>query len=397
MDKKLEEKLTNGGRVPLPIGVNKAKLVAADQIIEGINKGDSLAIGAFKEHLGARFSETLTTGDDFIYAFSHMTALEVDNEWVARERNWKRIMPTRVVNTFEGAKVYSIDPTVTGFNRPSDEPGKPGHVAPIVPENAPYPEFKFTGEEASGGGIHKAGGAFGLSFERIVSNPGELVPVLPMLITEFLLDREEWDAFNGLISFLGAAQQLTAGTTLDGAAVLKNAPLGRDSLNLAIEQVKRRKLNKRALGISTMTLVVPIGGAETAKWYINTLTPGAFTTVPGSTGGTERSFTLNGYNPLATITDVVESEYIADNAWYLIPTPGSIRGNKRFIELGVLRGHEAPEIRTENVTGNYLGGGAVGPFEGSFATDSARLRGRIITGALQWSPEFGIWSNGTSA
>lgn len=394
LNKETELRLTNGGRVPLPVNISEAKLIAADEILEGIKLGDPMAEAAFKQHVGVRHRETLTTGDDFIFAFSHLTALEVDNEWEARERTWSEVVDVQTVGTFDAPKVYSIDPEVSGFARPATEPGKPDWVAPIVPEGSPYPEFKFLGELAAGGKIHKAGGAFSLTFEKIVSDLGEIVPQLPTLITEFLLEREEWDVWNGLLTFIDVpANHLQAGTTLDGVAVPADAPLNRNSLDAAVAQLDLREIRGRKLGVSAYTLLVPIGGARVANWYLNTLQINGINEQDGST---ERTFTLNNYNPLSKINKVVESEYITGSQWALIPTKGSYRAtaNRRFFNLGRLRGHEGPELRLENATGVYLGGGSVAPFEGSFATDSAKFRGRIISGGLGWNPEYGLISDG---
>ena len=60
-----------------------------------------------------------------------------------------------------------------------------------------------------------------------------------------------------------------------------------------------------------------------------------------------------------------------------------------------LIGHVGPELRLENVTGQYLGGGDVSPFEGDFETDSAAFRGRIIEGPLRWNNEYAVYSTGT--
>lgn len=391
MDKQFEEKVTNGGRVPLPVGVNKAKLIAADQIIEGIRKGDALAVAEFKRHLGARFGETLTTGDDFIYAFAHLTAVQVDNEFVGHERTWNQVVEVQTVSSFDSPRVYSIDGEVAGFARPQTEPGKPSYVPPIVPEGSPYPEFNFGFEETQGGNIHKSGGQFNLTFERIVSDVGTIVPQIPTLITEFLLDREEYDVYSGLLDFIDQpALHLQAGTTLDGVAVPADAPISRASLDLAIQQLDLREINGRPVSVSAYTLVVPVGTARTANWYLNTLE------LESIQDGSQ-TLSVNGYNPLAKINRVVESEYFTGTQWALVPTPGSIRGNKRFFNLGRLVGHEGPELRVQNVTGNYIAGGAVPPFEGSFATDSAAFRGRIISGGLGWNAEFGLLSDGDGA
>lgn len=388
MDKKLIEKLTNGGRVPLPAQVNLKKLEAADRIIEGVARGDAQAIADFKIHMGARFGEVLTTGDDFIYAFSHLVAIQVDNDFEAKERNWNEVVDVQTVSTFDAPKVYSIDAEVAGFARPVTEPGKPDYVAPIVPESSPYPRFKFASELASAGGIHKAGGEFSLSFERIVSDPAELVPTLPVLINEFLMEREEWDVWSAILGlFSTPALHLQAGATLDGTAVPADSALSRGALDLAIQQADLREINGKLVSVGSYTLVVPVGSARTANWYLNTLELESIADGP-------RTFSVNGFNPLSKITNVVESRYFTGTQWALVPTPGTISGNKRFINLGRLRGHEGPEIRVQNLTGNYLGGGAVSPFEGSYETDDASFRGRIISGALVWNDDYAVVSDG---
>lgn len=395
MDKKLIEKLTNGGRVPLPANVNLKKLERADQIIEGISRGDTQAIADFKIHMGARFGEVLTTGDDFIHAFTQLVALQVDNEFEAKERTWNQVADVQIVSSFDAPKVYSIDSEVTGFARPQTEPGKPADVAPIVPESSPYPVFKFSGELAAAGEIHKAGGVFSLSFEKIVSNAVDLVPVLPTLITEFLLEREEWDVWAAILGlFADTDLHLDGGTTLDGTIVPADAPLNRGSLDLAIQQADLREINGTLVSVSSYTLVVPVGTGRTANWYLNTLDLDSIAT---AATGTTRTYSVNNYNPLSKITNVVESRYFTGSQWALIPTPGAISGTKKFLNLGRLRGHEGPELRVQNLTGSYLGGGAISPFEGSYETDDASFRGRIISGALVWNTEYAVVSDGDGA
>lgn len=389
MDKALEEKLTNGGRVPLPVGVNLAKLVAADKIVEGIRKGDPMAVASFKQHLGARFTETLTTGDDFIFAFTQLTALAVDTEFESADRTWDQAIETQTVNSFEGSKIYSIDYTqVEGFARPQTEPGKPAHVPPIVPEGAPYPTFNLGAEASQAGGIHKAGGLFGLTFERIVSDAGTIVPQLPRIITEFLLDREEYDAWHGLLEFIDQpANHLVGGTNLDGTTYATDAPLSREAIAGALRQARLAEINGRKVAVSGYNIVVPVGEREVVEFYLNNYR------IDGATDGAY-NVSFPGYNPLSGIRGIVESEYFTGSQWALIPAKGAVRGGKPFFALGRLLGHEGPEVRVENVAGNYSGGGSVSPFEGSFATDSARLRGRIISGPLGWNSEYAVISDG---
>ena len=389
MDKALEEKLTNGGRVPLPVGVNVSKLVAADKIVEGIRKGDPMAIAEFKRHMGVRFGETLTMGDDFIFAFSQLTALAVDTQFAEADRTWNQAIATETVSSFEAPKVYSIDyDSVTGFARPVSEPNKPDNVAPIVPEGSPYPIFNLGAEAAQAGAIHKAGGRFNLSFEKIVSDAGTIVPQLPRIITEFLLDREEYDAWQGLLDFIDVpANHLGATTTLDGQTVVADAPISRAALAAALTQARNAEIDGRKVRVGSYQVIVPVGSAEIAQFYLNNYR------VDGAVDG---SFNVSfpGFNPLSGITGVVESEYFTGTQWALIPAPNAVRGNKKFYNLGRLLGHEGPEVRVQNVTGNYAGGGAVSPFEGSFETDSAAMRGRVICGGLGWNSEYAVISDG---
>lgn len=394
MDKKLEEKLTNGGRVPLPVGVNVQKMVAADRIVEGISKGDPMAVAEFKKHLGVRFGETLTTGDDFIFAFAQLTALAVDTEFNEAERTWDQAIDTQTVNSFEGAKIYSIDyGQVEGFARPQTEADKPSWVPPIVPEGSPYPIFNLGAEETQSGGIHKAGGRFNLTFEKIVSDAGVLVPQLPRLITDFLLDREDYDAWHGLLEFIDVpANHLVGGTNLDGSEYATDAPISREAIAGALTQARNAEIAGRKVQVNGYNLIVPVGQAEVARFYLNNYQ------VDGQDLGTAPTVTrvsFPGYNPLSGIRDVIESEYFTGTQWALIPAKGAIRGNKPFYALGRLLGHEGPEVRVQNVTGNYAGGGSVSPFEGSFDTDSAAMRGRIISGPLGWNSQYAVISDGT--
>ena len=398
MAKTLLEQVTREGKLDLySPKLNDPKIAAADNIVAGIAEGSNAAVQAFKEHLGCRFGEAIhTTGDDFIYAFAQLTAFEVSNEWEPAERTWSDAIEAEDFASFDTPTSYSIMPVTTGFKRPN-EPGKPNHVVPKVGEGQPYPHFTFSGDAAQAGGIGKAGGRYDLTFEMIVKDVAGIVPTIPKLITESLLEREEYDAWYGLISFIDTpANHLTADTTIDGVAVPADSLMSRASLAAAIKQARNRKINGRKVKVRSYNLIVPTGEKETAEWYLNTLQLNGLSDTTGTAGNnTTRSYSLNGFNPLSAISGVVETDYLSGTQWALVPAKGSIRGNDKFYKLGRLRGHVGPELRLQNVTGQYLGGGNVAPFEGSFDTDSAAFRGRIIGGGVGWNPEYAVISDGT--
>jgi len=71
-----------------------------------------------------------------------------------------------------------------------------------------------------------------------------------------------------------------------------------------------------------------------------------------------------------------------NSQWYLFSDPNDIR----VIEAAHLTGHESPEICMKASNKVSVGGGAIGPMSGDFATDNIFYRVRLIFGAttLDW-------------
>lgn len=394
---KLLEQITREGLIGFvdapAAGLTDAKLIAADKVIEGVARGDHNSIAQFKRSMGCQFGEAIhTTGDDFIFAFAQLAAMSVVDEWEAAERTWEEAIEVQETSSFKAPKFYSINPITEGFARPQTEEGKPAHIVPIVPEGSPYPHFKFSGELAKSGKLHKAGGQYDLTFEEIVDDVAGIVPLIPRLITESLLEREDYDAWMGLITHIWvSANHLQAGETIDGQAVPTDAPLNRASLIAAVEQAENREvIPGRKVNVSSWRLIVPKGAGLRAEFYLNQLRAGEIIT----TDGLVQRVSTSTYNPVNRIAGYTETEYLTGTQWALIPNKGAIRGTRQFYKYGRLRGHIGPEIRVENATGQYLGGGQVPPFEGSFKTDSAAFRGRVIGGGLGWNDEFAVVSDG---
>lgn len=357
------------------------KLNAMKGLVEGVLSGDHGKIGRLKEHF--------TTGDDAIFSFAYLTNLQVLELFAGEVRTWAEIADTKSYTSFEAPKRYTTDLQIEGFARPVEEPGKPGDVAPIVPEGSPYPTFTFSGELLVGGRLRKRGAKFELTWEKIVDDLENLVPQIPSLITETFLNAEEWEIYGTLREIATAARALKAGTNLDGTTSVANAPLSREALIQAVTQLKNRTIDGRRVRINGgLTLVVPIGASDAANFYINTIQLAGITDTPNE-------FVVGNWNPLSSITKVVESEYVEDGEWFLLPAKGSTPNP--VLELMKLAGHEDIELRVENVTGQYIGGGAVSPFEGSFDTDGAAFRGRYPLKGASWAPDLVIWSDGSGS
>src|SRR5690606_6955618 len=131
-------------------------------------------------------------------------------------------------------------------------------------------------------------------------------------ITEFLLDREEYDAWAGLLSFIDQPDNhLDAATTLDGVSVPADAPLSRAALAAALTQARNAEINGRKVRAGSYRLIVPTGSREVAEFYLNNV---------AVTGAQDGSLTLSfpGYNPLGGISGVTESDYFTGTQWALI-------------------------------------------------------------------------------
>ena len=395
MGKLIEQVSVEAGLPLLHPGLNDAKIAAADKILEGVRRGENQAIAAFKTHMGANLGESIsTTGDDFTWAFAQLTAVAVKDEYEADERNWTEAIEEESFSSFETPKEYRIDSVVSGFSRPANEDGKPGHIVPIVPEGSPYPGFQFSGEVVTSGSLHKAGGRYDLTFEKIVSDVAGLVPKIPTLITDSLLDRREYDAWAGLIAFIDqSANHLTAGTSLDGTSFVADAPLSQASLAGALSQAKNREIRGRKVKVSGYNLLVPVGAGDAANFIINTL---SLVGMDIQDGSRTNRLNVSSYNPFSSLRGVIETEYLDGSQWALIPAKGAIARNApSFYKYGKLIGHEGIDLRVQNLTGLALGGGAIPPFSGSYDSDSASFRGRIIGGGVGWESAYAVISDGS--
>lgn len=374
--------------------VTPEKYDAMADLVEGMLSGDVRKRNQLVEHL--------TTGDDSVFALAALTNAQVLEMYddPAAERQWSKIADVRAVDDFETPKFYSIQPEVTGNARPAKtENGKkgtpnPDNVLPVVPEASPYPRFTFKGElYQPGRGLHKRGGVFSVSWEQLISDPENLIASIPNLLTNAFLEAEEFEVFDALLATKSVSGVgLAAGQTFDGRTVAKNAPLSQEALSVAIQQLSTRKIDDRPVNLrGNFRLIVPLGAGEMARWVLNGLT--RTTQLDANTGVT--SIIDTSFDGLSRIDEVVESEYLTGTEWFLIPAPGSAR--RPVLELLKLRGHETPDIRFQNINGQYAGGGQVGPFEGSFDTDDAALRGRLPLAGINWTPGLVLYSNGTGA
>jgi hypothetical protein len=369
------------GRLKVPVGVTPAKLKAIKGLVEETLSGGLIARGYFEEAMQS---------SDAIFAYAHLTNLNVLPEFDKLEPTWKQIAGTREVPNFRKPILYSLVSQFSGVEEEGADPSgiAPNGIAPVVPEGAAYPYAYMSGDEAVSGGIKKRGFKTDFTFETFINDSIGFIQALPGNIVHVAADTADYEVYSALINGVGSAQKLLGGPTPDGVTtVTVNAPFSRAALLRAKYEMTQRKIQNRYIQITGgFNLVVPYGQADFVKFQ---LALGLAEITDGST-----SLSVSGFNPFADVT-VIQTEWVTGTNWYLIPKPGATR--RPVLDYGLLIGHTAPELRVENATGTYFGGSSVTPFEGDFNTDSATFRLRQIGGGILWTPQLVIWSNGTGA
>lgn len=363
--------------------VSEAKVKYTENLVTKMLRGDKTAKGTF---------EALITTSELSANLAHLTNAAVLPQIDELELVGDQIAGTRTVGDFRNNYLYT--PNLTNAAGTVGVGGKTGKASgtldhlPTVPEGTPYPETNFSGELIEGSQIVKRGVGIGITWEALQNDSTGIVAAIPNLFRSLAQNTLEYEVFNALTTASGVTT-LASGTSVDGTTTVANAPLSRASLANAIGQLKKAVVdNYGETPRGGFNLVVAVGQAELANFLINSL---SLTEIKE---GSNNTLSVNGYNPLAGIT-VIESGYVTGTAWYLLPKKGTTV--RPVIERLTLAGHEAVDLRVENLSGVYVGGGQVEPFEGSFTADTARWRARIVTKGVAWSPKAILKSTGAGS
>ena len=370
--------LTLDGRVKAQPGVTQKKIEAVAGLIQGAMQGDFQMTGMLQE--------VMTTSDAPFNA-AHLVTAELIEQFEKAPRTWSDIASVRTVPDFRPVQLHSIFGDLTGSGV------REGGGAARVAEDAPYPHVTVTGAEAFYQKLAKNGARFGITWEALVNDPAGVWEQMPGELLDLALDTEEAEVYDALAEGVAAASgasDLTGGTLPDGSIVPPNSTITPEAMWQAVLELANRTVNGRKVGtLSGYNLIVPVGVKMFLDWKLSqailAIQDGNITFGPG-----DRSI-------FGSIT-IVESDKIGltnANEWYLLPKKGAYR--RPTLELLRLRGHERPEIRVSNLTGNYQGGGAVSPFEGSFETDTVDMRLRYVCGGVLWSAASVVYSDGSGS
>ena len=146
-------------------------------------------------------------------------------------------------------------------------------------------------------------------------------------------------------------------------------------------------------------LAVPPALKLTALQLVKTLQVNAKTSGGGSSA--QEIWTQNLFQNLEVATLPYMRSLItatpanAATSWFLFASPAQVE--RPAVEIGLLRGHETPEVFVKSPNAVRVGGGDAGAMDGDFDTDSVEYKMRFVFGGARMDHRAAVASNGTGS
>lgn len=379
--------LSCGGRLTVDPRVNAKKVERMAELSAGAKLG-----GFDGERARVHLAETLSTSDA-PFSFAHLVNLRNLPEYDEVEVNLDPITHTETAPDFRPITFWNLQSNFEGLEYGKDNDGE--RVAPKVAELDTYQyAFGYTQEDTSLA-VEKRGFKVGWSLERGVNDPYGLVTRFPSDMLKVGVKTDEFVRIRALVEGVTTASEFVAGEDfISGETVPADAPPTAAALRVAIRQINDRTdaNGARVPTPARFNLVVAQGMSDQVEYGIG-LARGLFQVQDGNL--TYRA-PVGIPDPLARITNVIESEFVTGNEWYLVPEASAVE--KPALVRVQLAGYTAPEVYVSNFNGTPLMGGASSdPFTAfSFDNDSIDLKFRQFVNAAVFSEEAIVWSNGTA-
>lgn len=381
--------LTAGGRLTVSPFVNERKALKMAEMIEAGRLG-----GYAGERARTDLKETLSTSDA-PHAFTALVNLRNLPQYDEVEPDFDPIVQTELVPDFDPIQFFALKTNFANLEHGKDNDGE--RIAPLVAELDTYQyAFGYTQLDTSLA-VEKRGFKVGWSLERGVKDPFGLINRFPADMLRVGVKTDSYVVFRALRDGVTAASELEEGIDpITGETVPADAPVSGAALRAAIRQIGQRTDadGNRVPVPSRFRLVVPVGTAEDVQLSI-ALARGLATIQDGSL--TYNANGLRSFDSLGRIAGVIESEWVADGYWYLVPEAGTTE-IPALVRVQ-LQGYTAPEVYVSNWNGSpIMGGASNSPFQAySFDNDSIDLKFRQFTNAAIFSEDAIVWSDGTGA
>lgn len=323
--------------------------------------------------------EALTTSD-FPYLFGDILDRSVMGIYQTVEATWKKYMKRRLVKDFRTARMFAL----TGGDTLLD----------IVPEKGEYPASDRS-ELYYEIAVQKFGRQFDISWEALINDD---LGALDDTATRFAMAAANTEHYRAVLTYcndIGAHVEGVGGNLYQVGVNAAVTPLSIGALEDAVAAMRQfRSLSGMPMLNRPKYLVVPPALEFTARQILTSankmwLATGDTDAVVGPYPTTN---VIANYGLELIVDDflpychgVLESG-LGDTAWYLFADPANLAA----VGYAHLTGHERPEICMKDSDKVNVGGGALGPMGGDFATDNVFWRVRMVfgTAGLDWR---GTW------
>jgi hypothetical protein len=318
--------------------------------------------------------EAITTSD-FPYLFGDVLDRQVLASYKAVDPVWKAIVRTSTVKDFKTAYRFAI----TGGDQ---------YLAEVA-EKGEYPASERT-EERYSLAVKKYGRQFDISWEALINDDLGALKDTPerfawaAVRTEHRLVTNQYADDDGTHAAGNLYDKVTANEINGSVNLLTIA-----NLETGLEAMAGfRDANGEAIMNRAKYLVVPPALEMTARQILTSATKmwtesagGGATAYPTTNVVSQMGLTLI-VDPYLPIMDTSNGNI----GWYLFADPKDIAA----LEVAHLAGHERPEICMKASDKVTIGGGAITPLSGDFATDNVFYRVRLCFGIceLDWRATY---------
>jgi hypothetical protein len=319
-----------------------------------------------------RLKEAITTSD-----FPLLFGVLVQNDMLAKYQinvpEWRAYCATGTLPNFNIAtkhKVYGQDNILTA-----------------VAEKAPYPST-VSGTGHYHGHLNKYGRVFDISWEAIIN---DALGAFNDIASRFANAVVRTEAYNVTSLYCSAAGPNTGlfGATItdvDGQAVTNQGVLALTIANLQATlalMARQTDPNGEPISVRGVHLVVPTSLEFTARAILTSALAqqtGSAVPVPVTNITPQLGIQLH-VDPYLEVIDATANDV---GTWYVFADPSQ----GKAIELDYLSGAQQPEICMKSSDKLALGGGAISPFDGDFASDDVLYRVRCVNGGWQLDPRY---------
>jgi len=323
--------------------------------------------------------EAITT-DDFPYLFGQIVDRQVLAAYKAWTANWRAYTKMNTVPDFNTVRRHKVQ-------------GNDDNLALVAEKGeylvGPMVESRYTYNVA------KRGRQFDISWEAIINDSLNAFGDMPERYARAAIRTEARFATSLYCSAAGPNALLFGAAPggivdVDGQAVINQGVLPLTIANLELTMAlmaAQTDINGEPVMARGAHLVVPPHLEMTARQILTStmkmwtqVAAGGAVPYPMTNVIPQLGLTLH-VDPYLPVIDGTGTE---DTTWYLFADPAQ----GAAMEFGHLRGHETPEICMKASDKVTVGGGAMSPFSGDFATDNIFYRVRIVIGGTQLDPRF---------